>query len=329
MISVTVIIITVVSYFHYNQLPIYDINLAVKFILNEQTNNDFEEISETLGFKPTDKLLIIHADDLGLCESVNSATFESFENGSISSASVMMTTKEINEVSSFINNNQNFDMGIHLTVTSEWKYHKWGGVLNNNDISSILNTENHLFWNKRKFTKNGELDEIRKELQAQIDLGKSMGINPSHIDSHEGALFFDPNIFKLYLDLAKENNLLAFVPIEASVHFDESFKKPKHAIIIDQFHMLPEGTNINEIKDYYFDVVKNLKPGLSQIIIHLGKDEKELREITIDHPNFDYRWRQKDYEIFNSLEFKNHLQKNNIKLINWKDLNKMIGGEKI
>ena len=324
MISVTIVVIMVVSYFHYNQLPIYNINLAVKFILNEQTKNNFEEISETLGFKPTDKLLIIHADDLGLCESVNSATFESFKNGSISSASVMMTTREINKVASFVKNNQNYDMGIHLTVTSEWKYHKWGGVLNNNDISSILNTENYLFWNKRKFTKNGELDEIRKELQAQIDLGKSMGINPSHIDSHEGALFFDPNIFKLYLDLAKENNLLAFVPIEASVHFDESFKKPKHAIIIDQFHMLPEGTNINEIKDYYFDVVKNLKPGLSQIIIHLGKDEKELIEITIDHPNFDYRWRQLDYDVFNSIEFKNHLKEHNIKIINWKDLKKLI-----
>jgi len=324
MISVTIVIIMVVSYFHYNQLPIYNINLAVKFILNEQTKNNFEEISETLGFKPTDKLLIIHADDLGLCESVNSATFESFKNGSISSASVMMTTREINKVASFVKNNQNYDMGIHLTVTSEWKYHKWGGVLNNNDISSILNTENYLFWNKRKFTKNGELDEIRKELQAQIDLGKSMGINPSHIDSHEGALFFDPNIFKLYLDLAKENNLLAFVPIEASVHFDENFKKPKHAIIIDQFHMLPEGTDINEIKDYYFDVVENLKPGLSQIIIHLGKDEKELIEITIDHPNFDYRWRQLDYDVFNSIEFKNHLKKHNIKIINWKDLKKLI-----
>ena len=143
-----------------------------------------------------------------------------------------------------------------------------------------------LYWNKRKFTKNGELNEIRKELQAQVDLGRSMGLNPSHIDSHEGALFFDPDIFKLYLDLAKENNLLAFVPIEASVHFDENFKKPKHAIIIDQFHMLPEGIEIDKIKNYYFDVIENLKPGLSQIIIHLGKDEKELREITIDHPNF-------------------------------------------
>ena len=324
MIFIAVIIITLMSYFHYNQLPIYDINLAGKFILNEQINNDFDEISQILGFNPTDKLLIIHADDLGLCESVNSATFESFKNRAISSASVMMTTDEINEVASFSNTNQNYDMGIHLTVTSEWKLHKWGGILNNEDIPSILNKKNHLYWNKRKFTKNGKLDEIRKELQAQIDLGKSMGINPSHIDSHEGALFFDPDIFKLYLDLAKENDLLAFVPIQASVHFDENFKKPKHAIIIDQFHMLPEGINVSEIKDYYFNVIKNLQPGLSQIIVHLGKDEEELREITIDHPNFDYRWRQLDFDVFNSIDFKDHLKKHNIKIINWKDLKKLI-----
>lgn len=324
MMLITVIGITLISYFHYNQLPIYNLNLAAKFIINEQKNNDFEYISKKLGYKSTDKLLIIHADDLGLCESVNSATFESFENGSISSASVMMTTQEISDVELFKSKNINYDFGIHLTVTSEWKYLKWGGVLNSDDIPSILNNNNNLYWNKRKFTKNGKLNEIKKELQAQVDLGKSMGLKPSHIDSHEGALFFDPDIFKIYLDIAEENDLLAFVPNQASVHFDENFKKPKHAIIIDQFHMLPEGIDIKEIKDYYFDVVENLKPGLSQIIIHLGKDEQELREITVDHPNFDYRWRQLDYDIFNSDEFKRHIRKHNIKIINWEDLKKLI-----
>jgi hypothetical protein len=88
--------------------------------------------------------------------------------------------------------------------------------------------------------------------------------------------------------------------------------------------MLPEGTDINQIKDYYFDVIENLSPGLSQIIVHLGKDEEELREITVDHPNFDYRWRQLDFDIFNSDEFKNHLKKHDIKIINWKDLKKLI-----
>ena len=82
--------------------------------------------------------------------------------------------------------------------------------------------------------------------------------------------------------------------------------------------------NIDYVKKYYFDVIENLKPGLSQVIIHLGKDEDELREITVDHPNFDYRWRQLDFDIFNSDEFKNHLKKNNIKIITWKDLKKLI-----
>ena len=87
-----VIIVIIISYFHQNQLPIYDINLAAKFILNKQKSNDFGKISKALGYEPTDKLLIIHADDVGLCKSVNTATFESFKNKSISSAAVMLTT---------------------------------------------------------------------------------------------------------------------------------------------------------------------------------------------------------------------------------------------
>ena len=88
--------------------------------------------------------------------------------------------------------------------------------------------------------------------------------------------------------------------------------------------MLEGGMEIEKIEEFYVNVVNNLKPGLSQIIVHLGKDEKDLREITIDHPNFDYRWRQKDYDIFNSKKFKNLLKSNNIKLISWKDLKKII-----
>lgn len=227
MASLSSLLISIISFFHYNQIPIYNLNLALKFIINKQTNNNFNEISKRLGFAKNDKLLIIHADDLGLCKSVNSATFKSFKNNSISSASFMMTTKEINDVASFSLNNPKYDLGIHLTVTSEWNFHKWGGILKNNDISSMLNSNNHFYWNKRKFTKNVKLDELKKELQAQINFAMSMGFNPSHIDSHEGALFFDPDIFKLYLNLAEENNLLAFVPSQASVHFDRNFKKTK------------------------------------------------------------------------------------------------------
>ena len=323
-ITVTSLLLIVISFLHYQQFPIYEWEFILEYIKDNRQKEDFNSIATKLGYNENDKLLIIHADDVGLSKSVNESTFESFKNNSITSAAIIMNTYEMEEGLKFAVENPNFDFGVHLTVTSEWKYHKWGGILDKAETPSLHNSVNNFYWNKRKFVKNADLNEIKMELQAQISLANSMGLKPSHIDSHEGALFFDPNIFKIYIDLAIENDLLAFVPIEASMHFNGELDKPKNAVIIDQFHMLHGGTEVEDIENFYFNVIRNLKPGLSQIIIHLGKDEPELKKITVDHPNFDYRWRQKDHDIMNSKEFKNLLKENDIKLISWIDLKKAL-----
>jgi predicted glycoside hydrolase/deacetylase ChbG (UPF0249 family) len=324
MISVTLLCVVIISYFHYNQLPIYDLDLALKFIKNSTQKEDFKTIAEKLGYSEDDKLLVIHADDLGLEESVNSTSFESLKKNTVSSASVIMTTINIDEIANFSELNPTLDLGVHLTVTSEWKMHKWGGILQNKDIPSMLNSNNHFYCNKRKFTKFSNLDEVRNELQAQIDLAVSMGINISHIDSHEGALFFDPDVFKMYLNLAKRNNLLAFVPIQASVHFDENFPKPDHAIIFDQFFMAEAGIKPNEMEKYYLDILDNLKPGLSQIIVHFGLDNDKMKDITQGKTNYGSLWREIDYNVMNSEKFIKSLEENNIKLINYSDLKNVI-----
>ena len=324
MISVTLFCVVIISYFHYNQLPIYDMDLGLKFIKNSTQKEDFKSIAEKLGYSEDDKLLVIHADDLGLEESVNSTSFESLKKNTVTSASVIMTTEKIDDVALFSNLNPTVDLGIHLTVTSEWKMHKWGGILQNKDIPSMLNSNNHFYWNKRKFTKFSNLDEVRNELQAQIDLAVSMGINISHIDSHEGALFFDPDVFKMYLNLAKRNNLLAFVPIQASVHFDENFPKPDHAIIFDQFFMAEAGIKPYEMEKYYLDIIDNLKPGLSQIIVHFGLDNNKMKDITQGKTNYGSLWREIDYNVMNSEIFIKSLEENNIKLINYSDLKNVI-----
>ena len=324
MISILILCIFIISYFHYNQLPIYDLNLAYKFIKNTTQKEDFNSLAKKLGYSEDDKLLIIHADDLGLEESVNLTSFESLIKNTVSSASVIMTTEKINEVANFSKSNPNLDLGVHLTVTSEWKILKWGGVLNNKDIPSLLNDNNHFYWNKRKFTKYSDLEEVRNELQAQIDLAISMGINVSHIDSHEGALFFDPDIFKIYLNLAKKNDLLAFVPIQASVHFDEKFPKPDHAIIFDQFFMAKAGIKPEEMEKYYLDIIDNLKPGLSQIIVHFGLHNDKMKNITQGKIDYGSLWREIDYNVVNSEKFIKSLEENNIKLINYSDLKNVI-----
>lgn len=324
MISIALVCILIISYFHYNQLPIYDLNLAYKFIKNTTQKEDFKSLAEKLGYSESDKLLIIHADDLGLEQSVNSTSFESLKKNTVTSASVIMTTEKIDEVSNFSELNPFLDLGVHLTVTSEWKIHKWGGVLHDKDIPSLLNDNNHFYWNKRKFTKFSNLDEVRNELQAQIDLAFSMGINASHIDSHEGALFFDPDIFKIYLNLAKENDLLAFVPIQASVHFDKNFPKPDHAIIFDQFFMAEAGIKPEEMEKYYLDILDNLKPGLSQIIVHFGLHNDKMKDITQGKIDYGSLWREIDYNVINSKKFIKSIEENNIKLINYSDLKNVI-----
>ena len=324
MLSVVSILTTLICYFHYNQLPIYDLNLAFKFIKNSTQTENFEMLSSSLGYNQNDKLLLIHADDLGLSKSVNETSLESLLNNTVSSASVIMNAKKVQEIADFSNNNPEIDLGVHLTVTSEWKIHKWGGILPKNDIQSLLNSQNNFYWNKRKFTKYQKLDQLYNELQAQVDLAISMGMNVSHIDSHEGALFFDPDVFKTYLKIAEDNNLLAFVPIQASVHFNDNFPKPKNAIIFDQFFMAEAGIKIDEMEEYYLNILDKLEPGLSQIIVHFGKDNDNMKKITVDKIDYGSKWRETDYKVFNSEKFLSSLKKNNIKVINYQDLTKYI-----
>ena len=311
-------------YFDHKEIPVYDFKLAYKFITGQQNYSQFQNIAQKLGYDKDDKLLIIHADDLGLSSSVNRASFEALIEGSVNSASVMMTCEKISEVAEFSKNNPNLDFGIHLTVTSEWKYYKWDGVLESIKIPSLINNDGELYENIKLVTLNAESEELKKELQAQIDLAKSMGINISHIDSHEGALFFKKDFFKIYLELAKENKLAVFVPDLVTVQFDENFTQPENLVIIDDLYMAENGMDLNDFEDFYIDILNNLKPGLSQILVHLGYDDSEMKKITVDHPNFGSKWRFYDFNIVSSKRFKNALIKNNIKLVNWREIQNIL-----
>ena len=186
---------TVLLYFEYKEIPIYNFKLAYKFIKGEQNYTQYENIAQKLGYNKEDKLLIIHADDLGLSSSVNKASFKAFRDGSINSASIMMTCEKLSEVSEFSKNNPDLDLGVHLTTTSEWKNYKWDGVLESSKIPTLINKNGNLYENIKLVTLNADATELKRELQAQIDLAKSLGINISHIDSHEGALFFNKEFF--------------------------------------------------------------------------------------------------------------------------------------
>ena len=107
------------------------------FSLN--ASSQIQNIAEKLGYEKDAKLLILHADDIGVSHSVNQASFNGFTNNSITSGSIMIPCPWVKEVAEFSIKNPQFDLGLHLTLNAEWKNYKWNGILPSNEISSLLN----------------------------------------------------------------------------------------------------------------------------------------------------------------------------------------------
>ena len=316
--------LSIYAYFEYKQLPVYDLRLAVKVLLGKTSYTPYKGLEEKLGYSSSDKLLIIHADDLGLAKSVNKATFDALEKGGVNSASIMANCKFINEVKKYAGQNPNTDLGVHLTVTNEWKNYRWKGLAPANESQTLVNNIGEFPVGIKNFVLRADPDELKKELQAQINKIKSLGIKPTHIDSHEGALFFNKNHFRVYLEVGEKNKLPVFVPKGVDAHFNKEFPKPKNVVVVKDLYMARKGLKRAEWEAFYLNTLNGLKPGLSQLIVHLGYDDNEMREISVDHPDYGASWRCLDYKAVTSDGFLKALKQNNIKLVTWKEIQKAL-----
>jgi chitin disaccharide deacetylase len=75
---------------------------------------------------------------------------------------------------------------------------------------------------------------------------------------------------------------------------------------------------------FYTKAIENLQPSITQITVHLTYDDEEMRAVTIDHSEYDAAWRQRDLDFFTSKRTKELLEKNDIRLVNWRELGKLL-----
>ena len=323
--------------------------LSIFYSIN--INSQIDNIAERLGYDKNAKLLIIHADDIGIAHSINIASFDAYKNNAINSGAAMIPSPWIKEVAEFHKKHPNYDLGIHLTLTAEWKNYKWRGVSPSNEIPSLLNEYNEFYDNTSDVNINANPEEVRKELQAQIDYARSLGINPSHIDSHMGAIAVNKDLWRVYIEVGHKNKLVSMATKSRVFNlFDEDFPVPDYIVPVNDIYMLyPEADRtsiensagediantliVNDVYKYddffnlYSSKIKSLTPGLNVFLLHLGYDNEELKAVTVDHPEYGSLWRQLDYDVFNSDEFKKVLEENDIKLVTWGDIKRVVYGE--
>src|SRR5436190_8637107 len=149
-------------------------------------------IAERLGYPAGAKLLLLHADDLGAAHSIDAASFEALDKGLITSASIMMPTPWVAEVAAYARTHPNADLGLHLTVTSEWETYRWGSVESKDKVPSLLDSAGTFPAESDPVAKKANPVEIERELRAQVERALVLGIRPTHVDSHMGTLFTTP-----------------------------------------------------------------------------------------------------------------------------------------
>ncbi len=272
------------------------------------------------------KRLIVHADDAGMCHSANVATWEAMEQGLVSSASVMLPCPWVQEFCQWARKHPQYDLGVHLTLTSEWQNFRWRPVASVDKVKGLIDGEGYMWRDVRSSATNASAGEIEIELRAQIERARLYGLQFSHLDSHMGTVFARPDYFEVYTKLAKEYGVPCMLPRPTPGAENElkgypitmEMLRAKEAAgykMLDRLVTGVAGRTYAERRVSYRKLIETLTPGVTKLIIHLAKDDAEIRAIS---NSWEYRWA--DYQFWTSAEAKELLEQHQVELFRYRDL---------
>jgi len=289
--------------------------LLVASTLSAQTRT----IAERLGHPRDAKLLILHADDMGVAHSENAASFDALDKGAVNSGSIMMPTPWVTEVAEYVKTHPNADLGLHLVLNSEWQTYRWGGLASRDQVPSLYDPDGTFPRETQTTARRAKQDEVEKELRAQVERAYAMGIKPTHLDSHMAALYQTPELFATYLKVARAYKL-PFLHMIGGASAANVAQLSPNDIVADKVVAASDTGTPEQWRKYYLDAVRNLKPGLTIIQVHLGYDDAELRAVMVGWDRWGSKWRQQDYDVLSSAEFKQALKDNHAVLVTYREI---------
>ena len=282
-------------------------------------------LAERLGYPADAKLLIVHADDLGMAHSVNVATIKGFESGLVNSGSIMVPCPWFSEIATYARANPQADLGLHLTLTSEWTSFRWGPVTSKDRVSSLLDKTGYFYLTESEVAAKADPKEVELEIRAQVERARAFGIQPTHLDSHMGTLYQNKALFEVFLKVARDYKLPVRIAKNWIPRADylASTLNPDDLFIDRILDIGPDVAPADWAK-FYTEAIKKLEPGVTEVVIHLAYDDAEMKGATVDHPNWGAAWRQRDLDFFTSDAFRQLLREEKIKLITWREVGKLL-----
>jgi chitin disaccharide deacetylase len=285
--------------------------------------------AEKLGFPEDSKVILLHCDDAGMCDEANIAIRHYFETGDLQSTAIMVPCPYAMELVEWAKKQESPDVGIHLTLTSEWKTYRWGSVSDPAKVPGLIDPEGKMWRDVPDVVTHASAGEVETEVRAQIDKVIGEGFTPSHIDTHMGTMYASLEYLRVFLKIAEEYKIPANAIDLSDPAIAENFRKEGYPITtdvvellnqyslprLDNFSSVPDGDSYENKKANFFVLINSLKPGLTEIIFHPSVETDNLKTITGS-------WQQRVWEaqLFSDPVVKEFFKENGIVITTWRDI---------
>jgi hypothetical protein len=278
--------------------------------------------AERLGWKPGDRVVIFHVDDTGMSHDSNVGTFESMEKGVATSASVMFPCPWVSEFAAYYKEHPDMDAGVHATLNSEWKKYRFGPVAGKKAVPGLTDPEGCLWRSGADTLAHASADEVETELRAQVERALTIGIKPTHIDTHMGTIVSRQDYAERYVKVGIEYGIPVMIVAGRADTPNREFGSLVDKVwkaglpVLDNLHTASYGwKDLATKKAGMWAMVKALKPGITQVIVHCTKPSESFVTIADSGP-----LRLADLQVMIDPEFKKLLQDEKIILTTWREL---------
>jgi predicted glycoside hydrolase/deacetylase ChbG (UPF0249 family) len=267
-----------------------------------------------LGYPEDARLLILNADDFGMCHAINMAIIEALYQGIARSTTLMVPCPWALHALHFLTEHPEISFGIHLTVISDWVDYRWGPITSKEKVPSLIDQSGYFynFEHMPGFLAQVELGQLAEEFNAQIETVLASGLRPTHLDWHSLRIGGRADIFEVMLGLAKEYGLALRVVGRTWIESLQNQGFPTNDYdFLDSYQLDPV-----DKPSRYRQLLRELPEGLSEWAVHPGFENGELLAIEKDSKHV----RQSDYEFLMSEDAKDLIEEEGIILLDYRDL---------
>jgi hypothetical protein len=298
--------------------------------------------ADRLGYPKGARVLILHVDDAGMSYGSNLGAEKALTEGASTSVSVMMPCSWVPGFVQFLKTHPQIDAGLHLTLTSEWDEYRWGPLSGRKAVPGLTDSAGYLWHSVEEVVTHANPDEVEMEMTAQLTKARSMGFEPTHLDTHMGTVYGTPGFLMRYINLGIKNHIPVMLPggkdvlIREQMHFDDATIAQIQQLgkllwnaglpVLDDLHntsygwVIPADIASDDQKldayktEKYIETLKTLKPGLTMMIMHCTDPGPYFKYISDSGPT-----RKGDMLAMMNPAFKKALKDQGIILTTWRE----------